>query len=140
MKVLSFNFDRISIERFSSSLNDLKISNKMDIKEIVEAQADFLSTQDKVLGVRFFFSLDYSPDIAKIEINGATALAVSPETSKEVIERWRKKEIPQDFKTNLFNFLFRKVGLKALELEEEFGLPSHIPFPVFKKSEDSKKD
>jgi|SRR3989344_2435528 len=138
MRVLSFNFDKVSIERFSSSLEDIKISNKIDIKEIVEAQADFLNTEDKVLGVRFTFSLEYSPNIAKIEISGMTALAVPTSTLKEVLEKWEKKEISPEFKTPLFNFLFRKVGLRALELEEEFGLPSHIPFPTFKKTEDSK--
>ena len=138
MRVLSFNFDKVSIERFSSSLEDLKISNKIDIKEIVEAQADFLNTEDKVLGVRFTFSLEYNPNVAKIEISGMTALAVPISTLKEVLEKWEKKEISPEFKTPLFNFLFRKVGLRALELEEEFGLPSHIPFPTFKKTEGSK--
>ena len=138
MRVLSFNFDKLSIERFSSSLDNLKISNKIDIKEIVEAQADFLNTKDKVLGVRFAFSLEYNPNVAKIEISGMTALAVPASTLKEVLEKWEKKEISPEFKTPLFNFLFRKVGLRALELEEEFNLPSHIPFPTFKKTEDSK--
>lgn len=138
MKVLSFNFNKITIERFSSSLENLKVSNKIDIQEIVEAQADFLNTEDKVLGIKFSFSLEYNPDIAKIEISGTTALAVPASVLKEVLDRWQKKEIPPEFKTTLFNFLFRKIGLRALELEEEFGLPSHIPFPTFKKTEDSK--
>ena len=138
MKVLSFNFDKICIERFLPSLKDLKINNKLDIKEIVEAQADFLNTQDKVLGIKFSFFLEYGPDVAKIELNGMVALAVPESTSEEVLDKWKTKEIPSEFKTSLFNFLFRKVGLRALELEEEFGLPPHIPFPVFKKTEDSK--
>ena len=56
MRVLSFNLDKVSIERFSSSQDDIKISNKIDVKEIVEAQTNFLNTEDKVLGVKFTFS------------------------------------------------------------------------------------
>ena len=43
-----------------------------------------------------------------------------------------EKKIPEKFKEIIFNSIFRKCNLKALQFEEELNLPPHLPLPSFK--------
>ena len=51
---------------------------------------------------------------------------------KEILKQWKNKKISEDFKIPLFNLILRKSNVKTLELEEEMGLPLHIPLPHLK--------
>jgi hypothetical protein len=42
---------------------------------------------------------------------------------------WKKNKVPDEIKLLVFNFVMTKCNLKALQLEEEFSLPPHIPLP-----------
>ena len=46
---------------------------------------------------------------------------------------WNKdKKMPENFRMTLFNLILRKSSLKALQLEEEMNLPTHIQLPTLK--------
>jgi hypothetical protein len=44
---------------------------------------------------------------------------------------WKKKEMPNAMRLPIFNFILRKCTAKALTLQDELGLPTHIPLPRF---------
>jgi hypothetical protein len=54
---------------------------------------------------------------------------------KEILKQWESHIIPEEFKIPLFNIILKKSNFKALELEEDLLLPSHIPMPSIKPSE-----
>lgn len=129
MKVLGFALSKISIERFKGRLENVKVNTNIDINEIEEVKQNTFKLKESVIEAKFSFELDYSPEIAKISIAGNIILALESNVSKEVLKMWKEKQIPEEFKINLFNLIFKKASIKAIELEDEMNLPVHIPLP-----------
>lgn len=139
MKIIGFNFTKISAEKKKDNFKDLKANNSINILNISEIKQEVIKTDEDILAVKFSFGLDYSPDIANIEFQGNILLSLEQKMAKEVLKKWKSEEVPDDFKIPLFNIIFRKSSLKALEIEDELNLPLHIQMPALRKSEDSKK-
>lgn len=136
MKIMGFNFTRISIEKYKDSLKDLQIKNEVDIPEITEIKQDFFKTDEEILGVKFLYNVIYSPDIAKVQTEGNMLIALDSKTAKEIIKEWKKKSLPEEFRIAMINIIFRKAGLKALELEDQMNLPLHMQMPSLRKKEE----
>ncbi|MEK6917493.1 MAG: hypothetical protein AABW51_00955 [Nanoarchaeota archaeon] len=135
MKLLGFNFTRINAERNSTNFKGVNINTKMDILDISEAKADIFNSKESLLNLKFSFSLNYEPDFAKIFFEGNTLVSVDPKISKEVLSTWKDKNAPEAFNLFILNSILRKSTLKALQLEEELGIPLHIQLPSLKKDE-----
>ncbi|MBU0958867.1 MAG: hypothetical protein KKB31_02865, partial [Nanoarchaeota archaeon] len=121
----------------SFNLEGLKINTKIDVSEIKEAKADIFKFKEEVLSIKFIFELDYSPNIANIELKGNILLSVDSSTHKEVLKQWKNKEMTEDFRLSLFNLILRKSSLKAMSLEEDLNLPFHLPFPSLGKPKEN---
>ena len=132
MKVLGFNFTKIQVEKFKDRVENLKIGTRIDISEIVEAKADLLKLKEGVLAIKFSYGLDYEPGLAKLDLEGNTIIAIDTKEAKEVLKKWKKKKMPEDFRLPLFNLILRKSSLRALRLEEEMNLPIHLQLPNLK--------
>ncbi|MEX2016899.1 MAG: hypothetical protein WD876_00295 [Candidatus Pacearchaeota archaeon] len=140
MKIIGFNYTKISVEKKKEISRDLKISNKVDILNVAEVKQEVLKSKEEMLAVKFLYSLDYSPGIASVNLEGTILLAVDQNIAKEALKTWKdNKETPDSFKIFIFNVIFRKAGLKALELEDQMNLPLHMQMPAIKKSEDKSK-
>jgi len=135
MKLLGFNFTKIYGEKLSSNLSNLKISSKMDIKDINEPKQNFLKTKEEILSISFSFEINYEEGIGKIILEGTLLLALDQKMFREVKKQWKDKQTPEEFRILLFNVVIRKSSVKALELEEELNLPFHMQFPILKKQE-----
>ncbi|MEX0920573.1 MAG: hypothetical protein WDZ69_03265 [Candidatus Pacearchaeota archaeon] len=136
MKVVGFNFSKISIERMKDSLNskeELKANTSIDVSEIKEVKSHILKTKEQVLDAKFTYGIKYDPGFAEINIGGNIIVTIEPKLAKEVLKQWKNKKMPEDFKVFLFNTILKKSTLKALYLEEELNLPLHMPLPSFKK-------
>ncbi|MEK6820471.1 MAG: hypothetical protein AABX71_02050 [Nanoarchaeota archaeon] len=129
MKVLGFNFDKISAEKLKERTENLKISTNLDVSDIKEIKTDILKTKEGLLQAKFSYIIKYEPGLANLELRGAAILALEEKQAKEVLKEWKKKQMPEYFKVFLFNTILRRASLKSLHLEEEMGLPYHIPFP-----------
>ena len=69
-------------------------------------------------------------DIASLKFHGNLLISVDSKASKRDI--WingKKRRLPEEFKLDIFNLIFKKASLKALQFEEELNLPPHIPLP-----------
>jgi len=138
MRIIGFNFTKISIERLKETIlksRELKINTEMDIPELKELKSDILKTEEDIIAIKFTYAINYNPDFAKIELEGKILLALKPKLAKDVIKQWKKKNMPDDVRMFLFNSILKKSSLKAISLEEELNLPLHIPMPSFKKEE-----
>lgn len=138
MKLVGFNFDKISVEKMSSQFENLKISTKIDISDISSVKSDFFKTKEELLGIKFSFGLDYEPNIAKIELIGTILLSLDSKIAKEALKQWKDKKISEEFKLPVFNIILRKATLRALRLEEEMNLPLHIQLPSLRKDQETK--
>lgn len=133
---MGFNFDKISIERFLDNIVDMKISTNIDISGINKLDSDILKTKEELLSVKFNYIIDYQKDIAKIELAGRILLTLESKQAKEVLKEWNNKKISDEFRITLFNLIFRKANIKAIQLEDEMNLPIHIPLPKIGKPQD----
>jgi hypothetical protein len=138
MKIIGFNFTKLDLEKKSSNLKDLKISTQIDITEIQETKSDFFKSSEELIAIQFEYSVNYEENIAHLKFNGGLIVSVDSKQAKEVLKQWKEKKIPEEFKLGIFNIVLRKSTLKALQFEEEFNLPPHVPLPIFKPSEDKK--
>jgi hypothetical protein len=140
MKLLGFNFTKINVEKKKDSIKDLKIHNHIDVLSIEEVKQEFFKTEDNVLIIKFSYSIEYEPQIAHLSLEGTILLSVEKEEMvKEILKKWKEKGLLEEFRIPLFNVIFRKAGLKALELEDEMNLPLHMSMPIMKKQADSGK-
>jgi hypothetical protein len=133
MKLVGFDFKKISIERFKDSTESLKFNTKLDISSIEPLKSDLLKTREELLKVEFVYSVLYEPEFAKIELAGKMIIAVEPRIAREVLKGWKDKETSEEFRFFMFNVILRKSNIKALQLEEELGLPPHVPLPSVTK-------
>jgi len=133
MRIVGFNFTKISAERQQGAVKGLKINTEINVPEIKELKQDFLKTKEQILEVLFEYKVKYDPDYAVLDFKGRALLAVDPKAAKDILGQWKKKKISEDLKLFLFNIVIKKSSLKALSLEEELNLPTHIPLPTLRK-------
>lgn len=135
MKLLGFNLTKINIEKKKDVFSDVKINNNLNIIDLKSVDQIVLKSKDEMISIHFKYVISYDPEAAAIEMEGKILLGVDPKMTKEVLRQWKDKKLPEDFRITLFNIVFRKAGLKALELEDELGLPLHIQMPFVRKEE-----
>lgn len=138
MKLMGFNFNKISAEKNANLTKEVKISTNINVNEIKELKQEEFKIKEDLIGVDFIYSVDYSPDFARIELRGNLLLGIDPKDSKKIIKEWSDKKMDEEFQYALFNLILKKSSLKALEIEEEIGLPLHMPLFNLKKKEDIK--
>jgi hypothetical protein len=139
MRLIGFNFEKMSVEKFQERPESLKFNTKLDISSINPLKSDIIRTKDELLKVDFVYSVDYEPNFAKLEIKGNILLSVEPKIARDVLKGWKDKQTSEDFRLFMFNIILRKTNVKALQLEDEVGLPPHIPLPSLNK-ENVKKE
>lgn len=141
MKILGFNVSKISAERLSNEeFDELKVNTNIDVPEITKAELDIFGGKDELLNVKFEYVVEYVPNMAKISFAGSLLIALDPKTAKDVLKEWKDKKMPEDFKVNLFNIILRRFNVKALQLEEDMGLPVHFPMPRLTSNKPSEQD
>jgi hypothetical protein len=141
MRLVGFTFTKISIEKFKEAVDELKFNTKIDISSIEPLKSDLIKVRDEPLKIDFVYSVLYEPEFAKVELAGTMILSVEPKMARDILKGWKDKEMNEDFRIFMFNIILRKSNIKALELEDELNLPTHIPLPSLNKENiQSKKD
>ncbi len=143
MKVLGFNFTKITAERDKDSKADGSINTNVEFLEIEKDNIEILRDSE-IIRVSFKFSIDYKDapgkekikgeskkdkTTAQISFEGLIILSLEKENSKEILKNWKNKIISQDLSSFLMNFILAKCSIKALTLEQELSLPAHFPLP-----------
>lgn len=138
MVVIGFNLTKILVERKVLVRGEVKVNTKMNILDV--KKEDIRITQGKeVLNFDFEFIVsyqgvaDHTGGVADIKFEGKVLYLVDPKDTKKILDEWKKKEISPEVRLRVLNTILAKCNLKALVLEEEMGLPSHIPMPVLKE-------
>jgi len=127
MKILGFSLNKVSIEKKEPIKGKLEIKSNLNIDEIKREE---INISDKpALKFDFTYSIDYSPNVAKVEIKGSVITIEEEAEAKEIIKNWKKKKFSSEIKIPLFNLILDKCNLKALQLEDELSLPIHLPLP-----------
>ena len=138
MKILGLNVSKISGERKNPIKDKLEIKQNIDVKNIEKQE---IAISDKPgIKVDFEYIIKYEPKIAEIEIKGSVLVLDDDNKSKEIIKEWKKKKLISGFKLPVYNYIIKKVSLRAIQLEDELALPLHHPFPKIAAKPASKEN
>ncbi len=127
MRIIGFTLTKISVERKEQIQNQLKINQNIDIKNLQKEKIPI--SDNEALKIYFKFSIDYSDDAAKLEFEGSVLTLPDKEELKIIINSWKNRQIPENIRAGLFNFIMSKCNIKALSLEDDMALPFHLPMP-----------
>jgi len=128
MQVIGFNFKKISAERKKPAEGKIQVDSNIHIQEITSDKVELIQNKE-ILKFDFEFTISYSPNFAAISFEGSVLITLEKKESKDILKKWKEKKISDELKIPLFNLILTKSNLKALQLEEELGLPAHIPLP-----------
>lgn len=132
MKIVGFNFKKISIEKTSDKFKDLKINTNIDIIKVKQIKPEIFQPKEELIEVEFDYLIDYNPNIAKISLSGTVLVMADTKIIKNFLKQWKKKKLPEEHRILIFNVILKKSNLKAMQLEDEMNLPLHIPLPSVK--------
>lgn len=145
MVVVGFNLKKLSIERKETIRGELKVNTRMNLTDVkkedikLEAGKDVLNFNFEFV-INYVSATDHKGNVAEIVFEGNVLYLADPKDAKKILEDWKKKEINEEIKLRVLNTILTKCNLKALILEEEFGLPPHIPLPKFTKAKEKTKE
>ena len=127
MRIIGFNLTKILVQKQEKSEERLQINQNINIKDITEEKIPI--TENKALKISFNLIVEYSNNYAKIEFEGTILVLAEKDELKKILESWKSKKIIEQIRVPLFNFIMDRCNIKALQLEDELGLPFHVPMP-----------
>jgi hypothetical protein len=89
--------------------------------------------QNNALEIEYVFEITYN-GLGKIELLGKLYLSGDEKFYREALNAWKNKQTNSEEQRTIINIIIQKATVKAFALEEEMGLPIHIPLPSFKSS------
>lgn len=145
MKLLSFNFTKIHVERnkdFTSFPSKMSSPN-VDFIDVVKEKSDLIA--DDILKILFKFSVSYKleknkkeEDFGEVVFDGQVVFSADKKESKDMLASWKKKELPSQTRVDVANLILKKCSVKALGLEDEIGLPFHFGLPQITEQQPQK--
>lgn len=143
MRIVGFNFTKMHAER-NAQLTDTNINNRIEFTDLEKESADILK-DGQAVKLAFRYSLDYEKKSegkekgekqAEVSFEGSIILSVDKNEAKEFQKSWKKKQVPKDKVSPLYNFILKKCSTKAILLQEEINLPSpYLKIPQVRPQE-----
>ena len=130
MRIIGFNFTKINAAKLKdSSTAKVDIKSNIHISSIEKAESDLLK-DETVISIDFEYTIDYNPDFAKLSFEGKILVVTDETNGKEILDLWSsEKGINPKIRPLVFNSIFTRSNIRALDLEQEINLPPHIPLP-----------
>jgi hypothetical protein len=123
IKLIGFKYLKINSEKNEDFNGDLKLTPGINIRDVKKNEG-----KEEILTIIFDFSVDFN-GLGKIDLLGKMYLAVDSKTLKEAVDGWKAQKMDNEINIIILNIIMQKASIKALELEEEMGLPLHIQLP-----------
>ena len=124
MQIIGFNFTKIMVQREDAPHGKLSVNQNINIKEVKKEKVTI--SEFEALKIKFNLTIDYSDNYAKIEFEGNIIILPEKEETKQFLDAWKDKKVPENVRIPLFNFIMNKCNIKALYLEDELALPLHL--------------
>lgn len=134
MPVVGFHLKKISVERKEPITSQINIKTNMKITDITEEKTIVeIAKEGVALQFNFDFTINYEPKVATIHFSGHVLNIEKEEEAKEILKAWKDKKLDEELRLRISNMIWVKCNIKAFLLEEEIGLPIHIPLPRLTK-------
>jgi len=135
MPIVGFHLNKVSIEKKKIPEGNMNVDINVNITNVEEEKdVEIGLAKDRVaLKYNFDFKIDYTPEIATVTFKGHVLAVEDEKTAKEIIKDFKKGTFDEDIDMKLKNFIWVKCTAKAFSLEEDVGLPPHVPLPKLAK-------
>jgi hypothetical protein len=132
IRLLAFDFTKINAEKFTGFSGKLDIKSNIDIKSLEKIKPG----KQEALKIKFTSSVDYGK-LGKIELEGNIFITADSKSLKETASSWKDKKQPTELQLAIVNLILQKASIKAIQIEEEIGLPIHLQniFPRVQSSQ-----
>ena len=134
MKFINFNLTKVFGEVFSAPTQDFQVDSSLNISSIEENPYASKKEGSIFLNINFNYVVEYVKKIAKIEIAGRLVVLAEDALGKEILKQWKKKALNEPLKLEMFNAILTKTNIRAIQVEDELGLPPHFKLPSLSKS------
>jgi hypothetical protein len=131
MRLVSFNFTKINSEKIKSDLEGMKVNSSINIGSIEEPK-DAPKSKEAFLLIKWNYLIDYEPNIANFDFAGSLIVSEESKKVKKILKDWEDKKLEPEVNMSILNVIMKKVSIKALQMEDDYGLPSHFKFPSLK--------
>ncbi|MDP1695621.1 MAG: hypothetical protein Q8L29_01755 [archaeon] len=141
MQIIGFSFSKISgYKSKKAKLNQTNIN--IDFLDIQEEESQVLKIP--TVRVSFMFTVSYEGEdknlkAGEILYEGDIVISATESEIKDISKAWKKKELPTGFRVPIFNFILQRCSIKALNMEEDLQLPTHIPLPTLRPQKSEEK-
>jgi hypothetical protein len=126
ISLLGFSYNKISAQKKLDFSGKIEINPNINITSIEKHESSLI--RQETIKIDFLFGIHYK-DLADIDLGGTIILKVDPKTLKETVKGWQDKNLDPEIQTIILNLIMQRASIKAIELEEEMGLPIHIKIP-----------
>jgi hypothetical protein len=124
IKLVAVNFYKISAEKNPDFKDKLSIKPSINISNIDSYKAG----KTEACKVDFSFGISYG-DLGKVNLEGAIFLTMDSKVLKDTLKGWKDNNLDNETNLLILNVIMQKASLKALQLEEDLGLPPHVSLP-----------
>ena len=140
MTIVGFSLTKLLLDRKEAVIRKVEIKSKLHLPSM-EKQPVLLVQGKDTLRFNFEYDIIYEPDLATISFKGYVLFVSDHKDTEEIMKEWKKtKTVNKQLQTSIYNFIFHKCNIRALQLEDEFNLPLHISLPVIKLEEIKDKE
>jgi len=137
--IVGFSLTKILLERKESPIRKIEVKSKLHMVSMEKHGVKLVEGKD-TLRFNFEYDINYLPDLATISFKGYVLFVSDPKQTDELMKEWKKnKTLGKELQSAIYNFIFNKCNIKALEMEDEFNLPPHIQLPQIKLEEIKEK-
>lgn len=147
MKILGLSFSKISGEK-KEEFQSSDINTNIQFIDLKKEDSSLIKDSES-FKLKYSFSIDYfsnkdtqskkknNEKKASLVFEGNIFIATSGDESKELLKQWKKKQIASIAKLSLYNYILRKCSIKAVPLQEELNLPTHVRLPQLQQTDNS---
>jgi len=139
MSIIGTNFTKINVEK-KEHTGKVSIKNNTVITDLKKLSLNIGKSTSN--GVKFTFkhTTTYEPNVATMVFEGEVLFLADQKATDELLDNWKnKKPIEEKVMIGVMNHAMRKATIKALELSEDFNLPSPVKLPKVTKTLPAKK-
>jgi len=134
MQVIGFTLTKIFAEK-KADVKRSAITNDIAFTNFEKDKVPFLKDTETAK-ISFKYNLNYedqekkgASDHGELSFEGKLVLSVNKDELKNITKTWKKKQLPDEMKIPLFNLILKKCTPRAVSLQDEIGLPSHVRIP-----------
>ena len=133
IKLIGSKFTKVSAERNPKFSGKLSIDQNIKILDVEKSQ----EAKDAIK-TTYSFSVDYK-ELGKVDVEGTLFISADQKTTKVLLRQWKNKALDTPEYIAITNAIIQKASIRAIELEEEMGLPIHLRLPTLSPKQEEKK-